>query len=446
VAEPVSDDMALDDLVIRGKICVSTIHQFKGSERDLVILYGLDDYYYEIARDEPDDRCSNDVFVALSRASKQLVVVHNTRQQIMPYVNVAQLRKTATHVFLSPQTETSFKTRPPRKTTALGLNLPRTVAASEIARHVPDEILHAIISKHANIDVVSEPLPFSEHIRAPDKIVTDTARQHFEAVSDINGMAVVAGYELGLCGTLATLGRARRDFLLSIIPIKAHERAVWLCREACQYLSKLSTYRSRLVQMREHPFDWLVPYLTTACDRLRDEFQDVVQRDLEFEYEMKLPFTVPDNSDEEDARCRRPRSTIINARADIVQKTRSRSRKDRSTPPAVFLWEIKFVKQLTLEHVAQACAYGHLWSVKHAGTMPRIMLYNVRNNEKWEISPKDSQVGLRVLVEEVLRAKYTSRKGMSDEEFLDICAKARDEVQEVKRGLYEESPEMGTME
>lgn len=437
VAEPVSDDVALDDLVIRGKICVSTIHQFKGSERDLVILFGLDDYYYEIAKDEPDDRCPNDIFVGLTRASKQLVVIHNTQQQIMPFVDVEQLRKTATHIFLSPQTDESFETRPPTKTTELGLILPKTVAASNIARHIPDETLHAIISRHANIDVVSEPLPPSQHIRAPDKVVTDTEKQHFEAVSDINGMAVVAGYELGLCGTLATLGHraagGRKGATPTDIPDKPYSRAVWLCRKACRYLSDLSTYRSRLMQMWGHPFDWLVPFLTIACDRLRDEFQGVVQRDLEFEYEMELPLTVPDETNPAGAYGGLSSGTIIKARADIIQKTRPKSRNDKSTPTVLTVWEIKFVQQLTLEHVVQTCVYGHLWSVEHAGIMPRIMLYNVRNNEKWEISPKDSQVGLRVLVEEVLRAKYTSRKGMSDEEFLNICAKARDEVQEVKQ-------------
>ncbi len=56
VAEPQSDDASLDENVLRGKICVSTYHQFKGNERDLVVAYGVDAGYFAFhAKDLPDD-------------------------------------------------------------------------------------------------------------------------------------------------------------------------------------------------------------------------------------------------------------------------------------------------------------------------------------------------------------------------------------------------------
>ncbi|KXJ84766.1 hypothetical protein Micbo1qcDRAFT_181372 [Microdochium bolleyi] len=453
VAQPVLEDMALDDQVIHGKICVSTIHQFKGSERELVILYGLDDYYFKIAPDQPDDRCPNDIFVALSRSSRQLVVIHDVKQRIMPCVDVPQLRTTAEHQFLSPKA--SFETRAPTKKTKLGLHLPMVVGASDLARHVTDEALHAAVTRHATITKRSPALPLSEHIGAPDKIPTDTEKRHCEAVSDINGIAIVAAYELHIFGTLTTLDYDKEALseLKQKLPQRASKRAAWLCRDSCRYLSGLSGYRSREIQMnasmKEHKFKWLAPYLKKARARLEGQFQSVAQADLQFEYKLRTRFLVHednrddrdneddqgDQGDEEDQNdIRRSLSTEIPGRADIIQTTPKGS-SDKTCPQVVTLWEIKFVSHLSLEHVVQASVYAHLWATKHDGGMPKVMLYNVRDGEKWEISPKNPAAGMQPLVEEVLRAKYTSKGKISDEEFLNECAKIREEVE----GLFGDS-------
>ncbi|KAF7556219.1 hypothetical protein G7046_g6364 [Stylonectria norvegica] len=49
IAVHIDDEAPLDDKVINGKVCVSTVHQFKGSERDLVILFDMDSSYFEHA-------------------------------------------------------------------------------------------------------------------------------------------------------------------------------------------------------------------------------------------------------------------------------------------------------------------------------------------------------------------------------------------------------------
>jgi superfamily I DNA/RNA helicase len=73
VAVSTSDDVPLDADVVNGKLTVSTYHQFKGMERDLVFVYGADSGYFTfIGRDLPDDRCPNATFVALTRARKQV--------------------------------------------------------------------------------------------------------------------------------------------------------------------------------------------------------------------------------------------------------------------------------------------------------------------------------------------------------------------------------------
>ncbi|EWG55948.1 hypothetical protein FVEG_17713 [Fusarium verticillioides 7600] len=53
---PPDEETPLDDIVINGKLCISTIHQFKGRERKLVVLLGIDASYFQFfGRDLPDD-------------------------------------------------------------------------------------------------------------------------------------------------------------------------------------------------------------------------------------------------------------------------------------------------------------------------------------------------------------------------------------------------------
>jgi superfamily I DNA/RNA helicase len=67
------DDAPINEDVIRGKLVVSTYHQFKGTERDLVIVFGADESWFRyFGSDMPRNRCPNPVFVALTRARKQV--------------------------------------------------------------------------------------------------------------------------------------------------------------------------------------------------------------------------------------------------------------------------------------------------------------------------------------------------------------------------------------
>lgn len=455
VAVAISDEVPLDEDVVAGKISVSTIHQFKGNERNLVIVYGVDAGYFKfMGRDLPDDQCPNSIFVALTRARKQLVIMHNHRQQPMPFINEHQLHQTAQYLnFSEAEMQTVATVGRPAQS---GLFLPRNVSASDAARHVPDEILDAICKTHLDINMAAPPLPESRHIAAPDKVLTNAAKQHYEAVSDLNGLAVVAAHELARLGTLTTLG-FDPEKPLPVIPPGPQARAAWLCREACRYEAVVSGYRSRHIQMQAHDFDWLGDYLDAARRRLADQFKGA--RQLDFEVALRDPQLQVAGEAGSD----RKQATCLSGRVDIVRydhsieavsqdkdggkTTPARMRKKKAARSAatsrpgdlesVSIWEIKLVAKLSLEHVIQACIYAYLWAhcrqrgqEGNVSPLPCIFLFNVRDGERWEILPKDGAVSLRSVVEELLRAKYTSRGILTTEEFLRKCAKTSAEVEE----------------
>jgi superfamily I DNA and RNA helicase len=154
IAVSIADDIPLDDKVLQGKICVSTYHQFKGNERDLVIVYGVDAGYLEfLGRDLPDDTCPNTTFVALTRARKQLVVVHDERNEAMPFVDIEQLHETADFVPIQgDEDKDMLELAPIGRPLQLGLLLPIIASASDMPRHILDEEIESICTKHLQID------------------------------------------------------------------------------------------------------------------------------------------------------------------------------------------------------------------------------------------------------------------------------------------------------
>ncbi|CAG9951516.1 unnamed protein product [Clonostachys rosea f. rosea IK726] len=407
IAVSLEDEVPLDDRVIEGKMCVSTIHQFKGSERDLVILFGLDSSFFKyFGRNLPDDRCPNVVFVALTRAVEQLVLVHYEEEKFMPFTSVEALHETAKVIDITKNGDRIKPPDAPGRPLERGLTLPRSIVVRDIARHIKDEDLDAIVNSHLCIRALS-PLPKNEHIELLDIVVSDRGKRFHEAVSDLNGLVVVAAFEYDIAGTLNTLGLIQSD--TDTIPaVCSHQGVSWLCRKACDYEAGFSGYLPRSIQMKNHAFDWIEPEdLALARSRLRGELSGLASN-LRFEVEAEGGFSI------DDQKCR------LVGRADIVATL---SNSDRNNVGGIeSLWEIKFVSQLSYQHAIQASAYAYLLK------LPRVILYNVRNGQKWEIIPRDGQEGLRHMIESVLRLKYTTTGKVSDEEFTEICAGIRLEV------------------
>ncbi|KAM5376626.1 hypothetical protein ACJA88_006949 [Fusarium oxysporum] len=331
---PPDEETPLNDKVINGKLCISTIHQFKGRERKLVILLGIDASYFEFfGRDLPDDSCPNEAFVALTRSLQQLVLVHNDESKMMPCVSLDSLG-------------------------------------------------------------------------------------FYESVSDINGLVIAAALELATAGTLRSLGRPSKgevDETLSKCPEKL---VAWLCRKACEYEASLSGYLPRVIQMKDHKYDWIKPEDPSLARRRIDSELVGSARKLDFEVEMQQQFYIDGQE------------TQLCGRADIVNNSATESNDDMDNRT---IWEIKFVLSLSNEHVIHACVYAY-FSGSESGKLPRIILYNVRDGDKREIIPRHGIEELRQLITSVLRLRYTSKEEMTYEEFIKRCGKTTRKVMNLSDG------------
>lgn len=75
---PSSDDQEISQKLSQGKIVISTFHGFKGRERKLIFIYGLDNF---LSRYMNFDSCPNLIYVALTRTTDELIIINDTKQE-----------------------------------------------------------------------------------------------------------------------------------------------------------------------------------------------------------------------------------------------------------------------------------------------------------------------------------------------------------------------------
>ncbi|KAF4447395.1 hypothetical protein F53441_9073 [Fusarium austroafricanum] len=340
---PPDEDAPLDDQVINGKMCISTIHQFKGRERELVILLGMDSSYFKyFGRDLPDGRCPNEVFVALTRSLEQLVLVHNDYNKMMPCASLNTLHETAEIVNLADSQTNIPPPDLPGRPPELGLILPISCGAREITRYVQGDVLDKLVKRYVHIKRISSHL---QNINIQNVVSSDLEKGLYESVSDINGLVIAAAFELEIAGTLKSLGLSKRE--VDRQRKRSPEKLVpWLCRQACKYEASLSGYLPRAIQMKNHTFDWIKSAdLDLSRHRLDRELVDPVNS-LDFEVQLKGKFNIEGQE------------TQLLGRADIVATSPLESKADKSSQT---IWEIKFVSQLSNEHIVQACAQTSIY-------------------------------------------------------------------------------------
>lgn len=420
VAQPASDNAGLDDDALRGKLVVSSYDQFKGHERKLAIVYGVDSSYFDAPYRQslPDDRCPNAMFVALTCALEQLVVVQDSQNAAVPFMSWEKMKQTTQFVNLSDQEPKPQ--RSPGRVIRSQLSLPKMQAVKNIIGQIDEGELQDLVRTHLDIEKLALPLCDSMCIKAPSKVLVGNTPNHYELVSDLNGLAIMAAFEWERARTCTTLGyRAPKG---PIIPEDPKKRAHWFARNAMEYETKVkyTLYQSRRQNMQDHPFDWLEGHLDVAVKRIGEQIPESSR--LEFERPMSFKFRVKKRGTLEVHR----KVIQIRGKADILDH-----RSPVGTPP--ILWEIKFVSSLRLEHVAQVAIYGYLWYKecphKERPTLPSLILYNVQNGEKWEV--KTTQKKLKGFIEGVLKAKYTSKGEKDRSTFLEECRKTSEEVASV---------------
>jgi hypothetical protein len=391
---PSSDEEEIDKTIIENKIVFSTFHQTKGLERKVVIVFNFDYSYFKFfSKNKNQDVCPNEIYVAVTRAKEHLILIHDNKQDFLPFLNKNKL-----HLYVNITGKLYFTNFDNNK-----VSKSIDTKATDLVNHLPyEQILKCL--EYFQINQIRQK---SDII----KISTKTKEDHgFESVSEITGTAIPLYYEYLLKGKVVL----NNNNFYEVINSKDN-----LLKITNNWCSHKSGYIFKNTQITN--YDWLSDDILESCiNRLKSLD---ISGDVKFEQELK--------------------HTVLNRNIigyyDCLDNNN--------------FYEFKCVKEIKNEHYIQLAIYAYLYEVNNNNIIRKLQdetdelnklqndfdalmrincietktselktqknyyLYNILSDELFQIN--FSFENLETMVHNLINYKYYNNHIMNDDMFLE---------------------------
>ena len=403
---PMSDDEALKDDVLKGKVVFSSFHQSKGLERKVVIVASFSTSYYFVARDAPREYCPNVLYVAATRAKEALYLWGEDTEKggtkPLPFLRPASAAPKAAFEWIDlKRLKATGRKTPPTTPPPTPDSVLRRV--TDLVRFIPEELTQSMVEMCKM--VVRRPA--GDAVDIPGTVTTPDGKR--ETVADLNGIAIPTMYEAMIAERISIQDDLKRFYLPTLARGDdfTDQRASWMAaatqppqtpadflRLANVYSAYQSTFLHKLVQIKD--YDWLTQ---DAAEALLATLTATIKTDSN---EILFEHTL-----EEDSYEFGNIKVHIAGRADLV---------DDET-----LWELKCTDELKAEHVIQLAIYAWLWRrTQQEHGSRRFCLHNIRTGEVQELTGVEN---LDYVVTMVLDNHFRTAHTLTDEEFVARCGK-----------------------
>ena len=396
---PTADERELNQPAMSGKIVFSTFHQSKGMERDLVFVFGIEDSV--IHRYTDPSRCDNKLYVALTRAKKQLFVLQDASKPHLQFVDPQVL--TARAEVISASHPTKWVSTHPyiiqqQRAVSNQPIYPKTTQVTNLLRHCHFEDLaniEALMCSHEILHPANEEKKANCLLMIENFITTSLTPLQTEEVSDLTGIAMQAWLEYKINGTLTTIGRPERW----TSPLPAH-RLLSMTNDFDA--TGATSYHSRRQQIQDAHHTWVK---ATHLDFAWTNFQRKINRDAAFKFEEKVSQTI------NELHGAPPHvATQMNGTIDSLEK-------DPDDLTKVTIWEVKFVSQIQSHHILQAATYGVMYWLS-TGIIPTVYLYNIRTDQQIQIYLPETQEHALSCLRVMLYFKSAQDNPSPDDDFI----------------------------
>lgn len=358
---PSNDDEDIDDDIIRGKMLISSIHQTKGRERKVVILFAFDKSYFTYFNRSADvNICTNELYVACTRASERLILLKDNAHGELSFIN---------------SIDTLCDVR--------GINIQKrkNIKVKYVKRSVTD------LTRHLRYDIVQKAfdcisVKYSKKLPLIDmqlKIETQSISDNGDIITGWENVADILGTAIGFYAMLQTNRREEFNKLISEIVILYPEfeyikelpdnelSSYTLCKLANYYNSVVSSYIFKVHQINDYSF-MEDAHVRTICARIREMLPITNDKDtvnnIKYDFEGKLEYVIE--------------NLTIRGRYDCISEMVVDNIKIRT------LWEFKCVNDITNEHILQLCLYAYLLNLENI-LLDKLILYNVKNHQYVEV-------------------------------------------------------------
>ena len=420
---PMFDTDTIDDKIIQNKVVFCTFHSVKGRERKYVFVTGFDQGYMSFyCKDLPQDRCPNTIYVSVTRATEGLFLLERSEfdtDQPMKFMKKTQFE-------IKKMKCVEFKGMPfyqvydvPEKKSEDGIK--HYVTPTDLIKFIPEQVLEEITPYIRQMFRVVQPKAMEIDIPS----VVETDQGYFEEISDLNGLAIPAMY----CDYLSSLWEEGatnvlyQTVLLILDELKDHEHKY--LKEAAsrlpakftkpsEYLFLANVYTAfqeklyfKLKQIGDHEYNWIT---NEVLDRSRNRLENTIGAECK-ENKPLIEKTIIHSSQELE------HEVIDDYLEEYFEEGvqfRFTARTDLITAKTV--WEIKCVKELTMDHQLQVIIYAWLYQML-GYPVKTFKLFNIRTNEVQELNATQEELDFVMI--SLLQGKYQKIEKKSDAEFLE---------------------------
>ena len=398
---PTSDDSKLDDDIIKGKIVFCTFHQSKGRERKCVVVYNFDMSYFTFyARDFNPEVCPNTLYVALTRASEQLIVIESFTSEPLPFLE----KITASIPDFIDFHEIFYDGRCTKDATGEE-NIKHTIDVINLLKFVKDHYAFSLKPLVEKLFTIIKPARYK--VQIPDKISNRDTDKH-ESVCEINGLVIPSIYESetrGLCTIISyvddhistTKNKYLKDYYKNTISEDNSSLENYLYYTML-YMSFSSGVINNLAQIND--LSWLDDQMIDDCHKLlHEELQEGVKNNVNVRYE--VPIIYECTSYQEYG------SIVISGRMDAIRQVNKQK----------IVYEIKCVDSLVLDHYLQLIVYAWMCQ-KQQNYHSEYRLINIKTGEVCKLDHQNT-----FLMDDIMLILFKNKFGenyrLTNEEFLD---------------------------
>ena len=407
---PSSDEEKIDPDVIQDKLIFSTFHQSKGLERKVVIIFGFDESYFKFYKKDNDNFiCSNELYVATTRAKEELIMIHHYQNNYLPFLNKNKLTKFCIIEGKLSKNIDELTNKDIIKT-----------SATDIVKHLPQEIIDKCFTYFRINNIRKGNKKISIISKIKNKSVNTC-----ESVSEINGLAIPAYFEYKINKKMSILEYCKnppKDLHYSnnnVLKLFWKERIgliKWIEKEkkikdnllqiATIYNSLHTGYIFKSFQIEK--FNWLSKNTLDRC--LERLYTLNISSNSTFEYVQNI-------------------SNISNNYPELLNRILIGIYDCIDTDNNI-IYEFKCTKKLEKEHYIQLAIYMYIHMINQLDNNIKIKyryrIYNILTDQLDEITTTLNQ--LKKLIKYIFDYKFGKKEYINDINFIENCLKIQKKI------------------
>jgi ATP-dependent exoDNAse (exonuclease V) beta subunit len=422
---PNSDDEILDDDIIKNKILFSSYHQAKGLERKIVIIYSFDSSYFEYYNKNADkSKCTNEIYVALTRAKERLTVIHDYKYNFLNFLDIDNIEKYCYNDNIkmircfdrnNKIFNFQFDIMEYNKKNIFNIDnkTNKRIIENIIIDIINNNKINNIVSvtnfiKHIPYNIISETLKYIEIIDMNKNDIFDTDSSDsdkynieidtkikqdilYENVSDITGIAIPIYFEYIKTKKITILEILDNEYKSNklereINDIRNKIDNMNILKIANIYNAITNELYFKIHQIKE--YKWLSKnMLELAIKRLEKNIKNNPKFEIKFIKEINF---------------HNIENLFLKGYIDCIDDEN--------------VWELKFIKKITNTHILQLALYMYMYKINNDNNK-RFFLLNIYDGTKIEI--KSDIDKLQKIIFIIYNYKYKFNNNITDDEFFN---------------------------